>query len=290
MTVATIDYTDADAPREFSRSLRDTGFAVLENHPVPADLVPTIGREWLAFFASSAKEKYVHTGAAQDGFFPCDPVLAGEPPRDRKEFFQVRPGGQYPAEVSAAALEYFAGAAALAAELLSWIEARSPAEVRARYSIPLRDMLAGATGSLLRVQHYLPLPAAPRPDLMRAIAHTDLNLLTVLPTPQEPGLQVRDVNGDWHEIPRRDGSIVINIGEMLQEASGGYFPATLHRVRPPAGGEALGSRLSLPLFLHPAADVVLNNGETAATFLARRVDELRAIGWRPAPGGDRATA
>ena len=101
-------------------------------------------------------------------------------------------------------------------------------------------------------------------------------MLTILPASNEPGLQVRDRDGVWHDVPCDFGSLAINCGDMLALASGGYFPSTTHRVMNPTGAAASRSRLSLPLFLHPADDVILADGRTAFSFLSERLAELRS--------------
>ena len=98
----------------------------------------------------------------------------------------------------------------------------------------------------------------------------------MLPAANEPGLQVRDLAGNWHDVPCDFGSIAINAGDMLQLATGGYYPSTTHRVTNPTGDGARRSRLSLPLFLHPADDVVLAEGRTAFSYLRERIAELRS--------------
>ncbi|MGY0236925.1 2OG-Fe(II) oxygenase family protein [Longispora urticae] len=288
MRIAMIDCAGAHAPEEFTRSLHETGFAVLTRHPVPPGHVSAMAVEWLRFFGGGAKFGYRNT-VGQDGYFPPDPAPEGEPSRDHKEFFHVRPGGVYPGEVSDQALRHFDAALALARTLLTWLQSHTPRDLSSHCGTPVARMLDGSSGSVLRIQHYLPLDAGLRAGPLRAVAHMDLNLITILPTPSEPGLEVQDVHGHWHEIPRSEGSLVINVGEMLELLSGGYFPATPHRVRHPRENEASGSRLSFPLFLHPAAEVVLTEGTTAETFLRRRIAELRGLGWRPAPGGDGRT-
>ena len=70
--------------------------------------------------------------------------------------------------------------------------------------------------------------------------------------------------------------IAVNAGDMLQLSSGGYYPSTTHRVMNPTGESATRSRLSLPLFLHPADDVVLAEGRTAFSYLSERIAELRS--------------
>lgn len=280
--VAVVDYLAADAPQEFTRSLRDTGFAVVVNHPLPWDLVEEIYAEWSAFFDSPEVLRYVVDPSAQEGYFPPDmsETAKGGAVRDLKEFFHVYPWSVFPSEVSGAALRYAEIAADMARTLLGWVEANTPAEVAARFSQPLASMIDGSRRTLLRVLRYPPLDGGEADGGVRAAAHEDINLLTVLPAANEPGLQLLDATGRWHEVPCDPGSVAVNGGEMLDLASGGYYPATTHRVVNPTGDAARRPRMSLPLFLHPADDVVLANGRTASSFLAERIRELRGAGGR----------
>ena len=117
--------------------------------------------------------------------------------------------------------------------------------------MPLPLMLEGSDHTLLRVLHYPPLTGDEEPGAVRAAAHGDINLLTILPAATEPGLQVMGKDGEWHDVPCDFGLLIVNIGDMLEEASGKYYPSTLHRVLNPTGQAATKSRISLPLFLHP---------------------------------------
>ena len=278
MNVDVVDFQSPDAPAAFTRSLRDTGFAVLVNHPLPQVLVQTIYDEWLAFFDSDAKFAYRFSDGTQDGYFGPDvsETAKGNSVKDIKEFFHVYSWGQYPAEVSAAALSYAEQAAAIARTLLGWVEANTPVDVSERFSMPLNQMLDGSTRTLLRVLRYPPLRGDEPAAAVRAAAHEDINLLTVLPASNEPGLQVLDVHGAWHDVPCDFGSIAVNCGDMLQLASSGYYPSTTHRVMNPTGDGATRSRLSLPLFLHPADDVRLSPDKTAFQYLTERIAELRS--------------
>ncbi|MGB7995352.1 MAG: 2OG-Fe(II) oxygenase family protein, partial [Photobacterium halotolerans] len=130
---------------------------------------------------------------------------------------------------------------------------------------------------LLRVLHYPPLKGEEELGAIRAGAHEDINLLTVLPAANEPGLQVKAKTGEWLDVPCEFGNLIINIGDMLQEASGGYFPSTTHRVINPEGADKTKSRISLPLFLHPKPDVVLSERHTADSYLMERLKELGLI-------------
>jgi isopenicillin N synthase-like dioxygenase len=278
MQVAVVDYRSPTAPRDFTRSLRETGFAVLTNHPLPAELVQEMYDDWLAFFATEAKYNYPFTPDKQDGYFSSkvSETAKGNTVKDIKEFFHVYPWGQYPTEVSDAARRLYDQAGDLARELLDWVEAETPPEVAARFSMPLSEMLDGSRNTLLRILRYPPLTGQEPAGAVRAAAHEDINLLTVLPAANEPGLQVRDTKGGWHDVPCDFGSLAINVGDMLQLASGGYYPSTTHRVMNPTGESAKRSRISAPLFLHPANDVILAEGRTAFSYLQERLRELRS--------------
>lgn len=276
MNVQVVDYHAPDAAARFTESLRATGFGVLKNHPIPQDLVEQIYREWLAFFDSEAKHGYAFDRERQDGYFSSEisETAKGFTHKDIKEYYHIYPWGRFPAEVSDAAQRYYALANQLAAELLSWVEANTPPEVRAKFSMPLADMIQNSRRTLLRVLRYPPLSGNEPEGALRAAAHEDINLLTVLPAANEPGLQVQDTDGNWLDVPCDFGTLVINIGDMLQEVSGGYYPSTTHRVVNPSGEGRFKSRVSLPLFLHPADQVVLSERYTAASYLDERLREL----------------
>ncbi len=274
--IAPIDYRAADAAQQFCASLQRTGFAVLQHHPLSQALVEQIYSEWLAFFGSDARHDYAFDPLRYDGYFSpqISETAKDHQQRDLKEFYHLYPWGRYPSQVSDAARLYYRQGAQLAAELLSWVEQHSPAAIRAAYSMPLSEMIAGSEQTLLRVLHYPPLTGSEAPDAMRAAAHADINLLTILPAATQPGLQVMTEDGQWHDIPCDFGMLIINAGDMLNEASGGYFPSALHRVLNPSGVAARQSRVSLPLFLHPRPEVVLSARHTAGSYLSERLIEL----------------
>jgi isopenicillin N synthase-like dioxygenase len=76
-------------------------------------------------------------------------------------------------------------------------------------------------------------------------------------------------------VPCDFGLLIVNIGDMLQEASGHYYPSTVHRVLNPTGEGATKSRISLPLFLHPRREVVLSERYTVEKYFNERMEELR---------------
>ncbi len=275
-----VDYRSPNAAYDFCASLADTGFGVLSHHPLNRSLVEGIYAEWLAFFGGDAKYGYPYDPVKLDGYFSpkVSETAKGHVKRDLKEFFHIYPWGRYPAEVSDAARRYYAAGSELASELLGWVEQYSPPEVRARYAMPLSAMIENCQQTLLRVLHYPPLAGDEEPGAERAAAHEDINLLTILPAATEPGLQVKGKDGGWHDVPCDFGLLIVNIGDMLQEASGHYYPSTTHRVLNPAGVAARKSRISLPLFLHPRREIVLSDRYTVGSYFEERMRELSRNG------------
>ena len=280
MHLPVVDFTSPTAPQEFCKSLHETGFGVLKNHPLNQDLVESIYAEWLGFFKTEAKGKYAHDPVKHDGYFSpsVSETAKNNTKKDLKEFYHIYPWGRYPAEVSDNAQRYYAQGAALAATLLGWVEDNSPAEVKARYSMPLPKMIEGSDHTLLRVLHYPPLQGDEDPGAVRAAAHEDINLLTILPAATEPGLQVLGKDNAWYDVPCDFGLLIVNIGDMLEEASGHYYPSTVHRVLNPVGAGAKKSRISMPLFLHPRREIVLSDRYTVGSYFEERMRELSRNG------------
>ena len=128
---------------------------------------------------------------------------------------------------------------------------------------------------MLRVLHYPPVESGDM--IARAAAHEDINLLTILPAPDGPGLELQLSDGQWIEVANRPGQVVVNIGDMLQEATGGFLRSTAHRVATPDEGQTASGRMSLPMFLHPRPEVLLSSRYTADSYLGERLHELGVI-------------
>ena len=102
--------------------------------------------------------------------------------------------------------------------------------------------------SILRLLHYPPVPKdGPH---IRAAAHEDINVITLLLGAEEAGLEVKDHDGQWIAINPPPGALVCNIGDMLQRLSNHRMPSTTHRVVNPAPERRGHSRYSTPFFLH----------------------------------------
>jgi isopenicillin N synthase-like dioxygenase len=275
MNVQSVSFRTAEAPARFTQSLRETGFGVLTDHPVPAALVEAVFQEWADFFASESKARYTFDPKLQSGYFPFRSENAkGYPAKDLKEFFHLYPWTDLPAGMTSRTRELFERLSELAGTLLGWVEDHTPLEIRSTFSVPLRDSIARSQDILLRPIHYPPLTGGEEEGAIRAAAHEDINLITLLPAATAPGLEVLDNAGRWHAVPCDPGSIVVNNGDMLQMMTQGLYRSTTHRVVNPAGAGSRTSRYSMPLFLHPRPDVRLSEKHTAASYLRERLWEI----------------
>ena len=279
MQLEAIDYKAPDAATKFTTSLHETGFGVLTNHPLSQNRVSEIYSAAEVFFNSERKHDFLFSKETQDGFFPqtVSEVAKGHKVKDIKEYYHYYPWGRCPDELSPLLSEYYKDANNLAEELLGWVQAYAPEQVKNGFDEPLSNMITKSDKTLLRVLHYPAFLGDEEPDAIRAAAHEDINLLTILPSANEPGLQVQGKHGDWMDVPCDFGNLIVNIGDMLQEASGGYYPSTTHRVINPAGSDSKKARVSLPLFLHPRGDVVLSARHTADSYLTERLIELGVL-------------
>jgi isopenicillin N synthase-like dioxygenase len=275
MEVLQVAYGARDTGERLVASLKNSGFAVLSGHPIPADLVTEAYREWERFFADPARHDYTFDPESQDGYFPFRSENAkGRAQKDLKEFFHVYPRTRLPEAVARSTRRLYDLLGRLAADLLGLIEAHSPDAVRSRLSRPLPRVIDGSPHTLLRILHYPPLVGDEEEGAVRAAAHEDINLITLLVAATAPGLQVCDTQGQWRDVPADPGTVVVNAGDMLEMATNGYYRSTPHRVVNPEGVGAARPRLSMPLFLHPWPEVRLSDRHTAGSYLDERLREI----------------
>ena len=272
--IATVSYSSPEAPAAFTRSLRETGFAVLTDHPVGPERIAAAYEAWRGFFGSADKMDWAVNPERQDGYFPFRSENAKDSPvKDLKEFYHVYPDGRVPPALEALTRDLHRDLVAIGRTLLTWVQDNTPEEIRAHFSEPLPEMLDGSQQNLLRILHYPALDEAPEPGAVRAAAHGDINLITVLLAGSAPGLEAMDTSGTYHAVPCDPGMIAINVGDMLEMASGGHYPSTVHRVVNPGAGDR-SARMSMPMFLHPRPEVVLKPGTSADDFLTQRLREI----------------
>ena len=275
MNVQKVNYRSPNAASDFTKSLKHTGFSVITNHPIEKSLIDSIYEEWGNFFKNNKKFDYLFDKRNQDGYFPLGTENAkGTSIKDLKEFFHIYPWGRYPSELSDATWVLYDKLLDLTSTLLSWIQKNTPEDIKSHFSMPLPEMIIDSKTNLLRILHYPPLNGKEKKDAIRGAAHEDINLITVLVAGTQPGLQVQDINGLWHDVSCDPGCLAVNTGDMLQEVSQGYFPSTTHQIINPGNEIKNKSRYSMPLFLHPRNNVRLSKKYTAKQYLEQRLQEI----------------
>ena len=133
--------------------------------------------------------------------------------------------------------------------------------------------------STLRLLHYPPIES--NENVLRARAHADINLITLLVGAEEGGLEVQNKDNEWIPIKPNSKSIVCNIGDMMQLITEGNLKSTPHRVVEYSANDSK-SRYSMPFFLHPSPEVVLKSvydendkGVLAHDFLEERIKAIK---------------
>jgi isopenicillin N synthase-like dioxygenase len=251
--------------QDFGASFQRFGFAIVADHGIDAAL---IARAWAltkAFFALPVETKaaYKSVWGGQRGYTPFGIEIAkGATENDLKEFWHVgrdlppghrfenhMPPNIWPAEVPdfrPVLSELYAEFDRIGAKLLSAIALYLGLKTD-WFEAPVRD-----GNSILRLLHYPPIGAdAPG---VRAGAHEDINLITMLLGAEEAGLQLLDRNGEWLAVDPPAGAMVVNVGDMLQRLTNHVLPSTTHRVVNPPPERRGHARYSMPFFLHLASD------------------------------------
>lgn len=268
-------------PAGFARAIGESyaryGFAIVRDHGLDADVIERAQRATKDFFAlpDAVKRRYrIEGGAGQRGYIPFGVEAAKDASAvDLKEFWHVgrelpeghryrsyMPHNLWPAEQPSFRTDVYGlyeALDALGAELLQSIST---------YLRLPEDTFVNATrdgNSVLRLLHYPPTPA--NPTGVRAAAHEDINVITLLLGAEEAGLQLQTKEGDWLDVNPPEGALVVNIGDMLQRMSNHTLRSTTHRVVNPAPDRAHLSRYSIPFFLHFAPDYLI---ETAPTCIS----------------------
>jgi len=294
------DFDSGDAERRaafvgvLGESLERLGFVAVRGHGIDLELIERGYAVAAETFALAEPVKRVYTtpeDGHQRGYTPFGLERAKDQAApDLKEFWHVGralpaghpltvsgaiPANRFPAEVPAfedvfAAL--FTSFEGFAWKLLDAIGAHlgQPASY-------FRAMVQDGN-SVLRIINYPDMGVKVPAGAVRAAAHEDINLLTVLPASTRPGLELLTRDGEWVSLETLADAMICDTGDMMQRVTGGMLPATTHRVVNPEGSD--GGRMSMPFFLHPGSDVMLtplrDNGQPAVRthdFLMQRLRE-----------------
>ncbi|GHG88986.1 isopenicillin N synthase family oxygenase [Comamonas sp. JC664] len=253
----------AQVAREIELACRDSGFFYVTGHGVTDAQFERLERESRRFFALSraAKEAIAMSrgGVAWRGWFPLGGELtSGRPDRKEGLYLGTELGSEHPRvkagwplhganlwpsevpELRPAVLEYMAACTRAAHALMEGIALSLGLE--AGY---FRQHYTADPTVLFRVFHY-PAEPATSEERWGVGEHTDYGLLTLLAQDEHGGLQVKTPRG-WAEAPPIPGTLVCNVGDMLDRMTVGWYRSTPHRVKNVSGK----SRLSFPLFFDP---------------------------------------
>lgn len=118
------------------------------------------------------------------------------------------------------------------------------------------DKMTEAGSSILRLLHYPPIAPGVDPNCIRAAAHEDINLITLLVSASASGLELKSRTGEWMPIVSEPNDIIVDSGDMLARITNDVIPATTHRVVNPKGPNV--PRYSMPFFMHPNPDAILS--------------------------------
>jgi len=278
------------------------GFAIVRDHGLDPRMIANALDATKRFFAlpDEVKRRYhIAGGAGQRGYVPFGIEAAkGAAAADLKEFWHVGrelPGGHrfaaymppnvWPEEIASFRRDVYGLYKALDALGLELL--RSIALFLGLNENFFRDPVREGN-SVLRLLHYPPTP--PHPAGVRAEAHEDINVITLLLGAEEAGLQLLTREGRWLDVNPPEGALVVNIGDMLQRLTNHVLPSTTHRVVNPARERAHLARYSIPFFLHFAPDYLIEtlpscitpdnpnrypSPITAQEFLYERLREIR---------------
>ena len=274
--IPTLDIRRFDSDRdafvaELGAAYRQWGFAGISGHGIPQSQIDESYDVFRRLFAlpDEAKRKYhVPGGGGARGYTPFGVETAkGATYSDLKEFWHI--GREIPrdsryADVMAPNLwpeevPDFKRVGYGLYETLDSLGSRVLSALALHIGLP-EDYFVDKTNfgnSILRPIHYPPITADDIPNV-RAGAHEDINLITLLVGASAAGLEVKARNGDWVPFTSEADTIVVNIGDMLQRLTNHVYPSTTHRVVNPRGEQARQPRYSTPFFLHPNPDFVID--------------------------------
>lgn len=263
------DQEKAKFVSDLFNGIKDYGFIILTDHTVKEEVIKEGYKAVETFFALSeeTKKTYVCTeGGGQRGYTPFGTEHAKDNPhKDLKEFWHVgrevadghKFNQYYPKNVWPKEIEGFQkNLENLYNELdktsVILLEALGKAlDVSQDYFKNMID-----TGnSILRAIHYPPVGEAPPIGSVRAAAHGDINLITILMGATASGLQLLDRDGTWLDVETKPGQLVVDSGDMMSRITNEVIPATIHRVINPE--ESTSARYSMPFFVHPHPEAML---------------------------------
>ena len=299
-TIPVVDMADhADPTRRaaFSEALGDGlaryGFVAVQNHGVPTELIAqgyARARELFALDVATKRRYENPDNGRQRGYTSFGVEHAKDTPLpDLKEFWHVgrtlpdrhrlHEAGDVPYNVWPEELPEFKATFMRLFDDMDDFAFRILDSFGEYLGLPEHyfERLCNNGNTVMRLIHYPDVQGSMQ-GMVRAAAHEDTNLITVLPYSSSPGLQLLTRDGDWLDVQTPPDVMVVDTGDMVALLTGGRVPATTHRVVNPPGSD--GGRLSMPFFMHPHPDAILDPIEgggspiLAREFLHARLKEI----------------
>ena len=301
------DFLSEDTKRKeefvqsIGRAFQEIGFCAVKGHLLSDDLVERLYNQIKLFFdlPYEVKAKYEFPQySGQRGYVSFGKESAkGSKHGDLKEYWHF---GQYIEEEEKEKYNYFPNIHVdelsefneVGREVYSTLEKTAKHILRAlalylNIEEDYFDQYIKNGNSILRPIHYPPILEDPK-EAVRASAHGDINLITLLMGAHGKGLQVQHSNGEWIDAVASEDELMINIGDMLSRHTNNLLKSTVHRVVNPDRELLKKSRYSIPFFMHPISEMKLNVLEscisdespksfediTAGDFLNERLVEL----------------
>lgn len=253
----------------FFLGLKDYGFIVLKDHPVSDHLLNRAYSLVEEFFVLPTETKLQYAlkdNGFQRGYTPFGQEHAKDAEvMDLKEFWHVGrdlPSGHryesnYPKNIWPKEVPEFQQTMTKIYRSLDEVgkimleSLTHPLELEGDYF----TKMVSEGNSILRLLHYPPIPEGADPRCVRAAAHEDINLITILVSATSSGLQLKDRDGTWLPIESDPNSLIVDAGDMLARITNDVIPSTTHRVVNPEGPNT--ARYSMPFFMHPNPDAML---------------------------------
>ena len=299
--LSTNDETKNEFVQSVGTAFQEIGFCAVKGHFLSDDLVERLYEQIKLFFElpTEVKRKYEFPQySGQRGYVSFGKESAkGSKHGDLKEYWHF---GQYIDEADKDKYDYFPNIHVeelpefniVGKEVYETLEKTAKYVLRAlalylNIDEKYFDDYINNGNSILRPIHYPPILEDPK-EAVRAAAHGDINLITLLMGAHGKGLQVKHSNGDWIDAMAEKDELMINIGDMLSRHTNNVLKSTVHRVVNPDKELLKKSRYSIPFFMHPVSDMKLNVLEscickdypksfediTAGEFLNERLVEL----------------
>ena len=252
---------------EIGKAFNETGFVTITNHGLSKDLIDKLYVEVKSLFTlqEDAKLKYeIPELAGQRGYTGKSKETAkGFKTPDLKEFWQI---GQtvahdsplkadYPDNIFVTELPDFNLTTQEVYKKLEQAGIHLLRAIATYLNLPIDyfDDKVKEGNSILRTLHYFPItnPDALPDDAVRAGAHEDINLITLLIGASADGLELLTRDNEWFPVKAYGEDLVVNVGDMLQRLTNNKLKSTTHRVVNPPNDQMKNSRYSVPFFLHP---------------------------------------